>query len=151
MAEQSSMRRDIFSAYLASGAKIVSWVVVSAIVYRVGGAAQFGLLALIRATIGLLQYVSMGMGPAIVKLSAEAEASVAGPAESAPAVLSYYSQDPQRGIARLYSNAVSFAAIAALIGMILIVFYSIFFHKLHNLPPILLRSAPITAAFIGSG
>src|SRR5436190_2537039 len=100
----SSMRRDIISAYLASAAKIASWVVVSAIVFRVGGMAEFGLLALIRATIGILQYASMGLGPALVKLSAEADAAnVSAPtARESKLVLSYYAENPQLGIARLY-------------------------------------------------
>src|SRR2546430_17006662 len=97
MAEQSSMRRDIVSAYLASGAKIVSWVVVSAVVYRVGGAAQFGVLALICATIGLLQYVSMGLGTAIVKLRAEEGAAAGGPAGSAPTVAAIHFDGPHTG------------------------------------------------------
>src|SRR5436305_376895 len=151
MAEQSSMRRDIISAYLASASKIASWVVVAGIVFRVGGVAEFGLLALIRATIGLLQYVSMGLGPAIVKLSAEADAAAAAPIESTPTVLSYYSENPNDGVGRLYSNAISFAAIGSLVGVILIFFYAVFFDKIHNVPPILRRTAPFTAAFIGFG
>jgi O-antigen/teichoic acid export membrane protein len=149
----SSMRRDIISAYLASAAKIASWVVVSAIVFRVGGVAEFGLLALIRATIGILQYASMGLGPALVKLSAEADATNASaPAapESKP-VLSYYAENPQLGIARLYSNAISFAAITALVGVIVVFFYGMFFDLLHNVPLILQRTAMMAVLFMGFG
>jgi len=151
MAEQSSMQRDIVSAYVASGAKIASWIVVSAVVFRVGGIAEFGMLALIRATIGVLQYVAMGLGPALVKLSAQADAAtgaVTGESDRS-GVLSYYSESANRGVLRLYSNAISFASISALIGIILIFFYAVFFDWLHNVPSILHRMAPMTAAFIG--
>ncbi|HEV8293530.1 MAG TPA: MATE family efflux transporter [Tepidisphaeraceae bacterium] len=153
MAESSSLRSDIISAYIASGAKIASWVVVSAIVFRIGGIAEFGMLALIRATIGILQYASLGLGPAMVKLGAQAEAQAAATAAaSAPAgVLSYYSVSPGGGIAKLYSNAISFAAITALVGVILIFFYAIFFTTLHRVPANLEHSAGYTAAFIGFG
>jgi len=153
MAEASSLRKDIATAYMASGAKIASWVVVSAIVFRVGGVAEFGLLALIRATIGVLQYVAMGLGPALVKLSAEAEAAAVPAAVEAgdAAVLSYYAENPRTGILKLYSNAVSFAAISALVGVILIGLYAALFSKLHNVPLILQRTAMMAVTFIGFG
>jgi len=147
------MRRDIISAYLASASKIASWVVVSGIVFRVGGVAEFGMLALIRATIGILQYVAMGLGPALVKLSADEHAATALPAAEAgqSGVLSYYSENPASGVLRLYSNAISFAAISALVGVFAISFYAVFFDWIHNVPSILHRNAPFTAAFIGFG
>src|SRR5215212_8054048 len=99
MDQPSSLRRDIISAYVASGAKIIRWVVVSGIVFRIGGIAEFGMLALIRATVGLLQYASLGLGPAMVKLGAEAEtltpADNAGPATTQ--VLPYYAENPRGG------------------------------------------------------
>jgi O-antigen/teichoic acid export membrane protein len=153
MAEESSLRKDIATAYMASGAKIASWVVVSAIVFRVGGVAEFGLLALIRATIGVLQYAAMGLGPALVKLSAEAEAAAVPAAAEAgnAAVLSYYAENPRAGILKLYSNAISFAAISALVGVILIGLYAALFNKLHNVPLILVRTAMLSVTFIGFG
>src|SRR4051812_12211974 len=152
MAEQTSLRRDIFSAYLASGAKIVSWVVVSAIVFRIGGLAEFAMLTLIRSTLGLLQYASLGLGPALVKLGAEAESSSAnsGGSESAQ-VLSYFSENPQGGISRLYSNAMSFAAVFGLVGGIFICFYAYFFTSIHRVPGNVQLSGSYTAAFIGFG
>jgi O-antigen/teichoic acid export membrane protein len=153
MAESSSLRSDIVSAYIASGAKIVSYVVVSAIVFRIGGIAEFGMLALIRATVGLLQYASLGLGPAMVKLGAAAEAATAasGAEPAAGKVLSYYAENPQEGIGRLYSNAISFAAISALVGVILISFYAFFFTTLHRVPANLQDSARYAAAFVGFG
>ena len=55
------MRRDVISAYAASGAKILSWVVVSGFVYRFVDVAAFAMLALIRGTIGILNYTTLGL------------------------------------------------------------------------------------------
>jgi O-antigen/teichoic acid export membrane protein len=152
MAQISSLRRDIISAYVASGAKIASWVVISAIVFRRGGIAEFGMLALIRATVGLLQYASLGLGPAMVKLGAEAETAATGDAALASeAVLGYYRENPRQGISNLYANAISFAAITALIGGILVCTYAYFFTTLHRVPGDVQLSGSYTAAFIGFG
>src|SRR6266705_2305245 len=123
MAEQGSMRRDIISAYLASGAKIASWVIVSAIVYRVGGAAEFGLLALIRGTIGLLNYFSLGLGPAMVRMLAQAMQQQEPEQQrraDASTVLSYtnVARDP---VNVLYSSGFTFAVIASAVGFALLI------------------------------
>ena len=60
-----TLRRDLLSAYAAAGAKVASWAVVSAVVYRASPAA-FAVLALVRATLGLLTYTAFGIGPAMV-------------------------------------------------------------------------------------
>ncbi|HZZ43910.1 MAG TPA: hypothetical protein VFE58_13315, partial [Tepidisphaeraceae bacterium] len=62
----STTRRDIASAYLASFTKLASWLTVSALVYRHLGPAPFALLALIRSTIGLLTYTSLGLAPSLI-------------------------------------------------------------------------------------
>src|SRR5438270_5182884 len=66
-----TMRRDILSAYLASGARVMSWVIVSALVYRRSTAA-FAMLALVRGTLGILNYFSLGLLPALVRAFAVA-------------------------------------------------------------------------------
>ena len=66
------MRRDVISAYAASAAKIFSWVIVLGLVYRFGNAADFAILALIRGTLGILNYVTFGLSPAMIRLVAEA-------------------------------------------------------------------------------
>src|SRR4051812_44137284 len=62
-----SLRRDLVSAYAAAGAKAASWAAVSAVVYR-ADATAFALLALVRATVGLLNYTSLGLAPGMVRL-----------------------------------------------------------------------------------
>ncbi|GIW78136.1 MAG: hypothetical protein KatS3mg104_3199 [Phycisphaerae bacterium] len=54
------------TSYTAAVARVVSWLIVSAIVFRRGGAEQLALLMLVRGTIGLLSYVSLGLGPALI-------------------------------------------------------------------------------------
>ena len=69
------MARDVASAYAASGAKVASWVVVSAVVFRWSEAA-FAALTLVRATLGLLTYTAFGIGPAMVHQFARARQAV---------------------------------------------------------------------------
>ena len=54
----STMRRDLVWAYVASGSKIASWAIVSAIVYRKAGKLEFGMLSMVRGTIGILNYTA---------------------------------------------------------------------------------------------
>ena len=148
MAEYSSFRRDILSAYLASGAKIVSWVVVSAIVYRVDGAAAFGILSLIRGTIGLLNYVSLGLGPAMVRMMAEAPSrEPANPGR----VLAYYGAEPPGSLRALYSNAVSFGSMTGLIALVALFVYSRTFSRLHQVPSDLGSEAFLAVGLMGGG
>src|SRR5437764_1146102 len=67
-----TMRRDMIAAYIAAGTRIAAWAVVSAIVYRLAGAGEFGTLALIRGTIGILTYTAVGLAPTLIRLFAEA-------------------------------------------------------------------------------
>src|SRR4051794_37098129 len=62
-----SMRRGLVAAYAAAGAKAASWAAVSAAVFR-ADAGAFALLALVRATIGLLNYTSLGLAPGMIRL-----------------------------------------------------------------------------------
>lgn len=66
------MRRDIASAYLAAATKIGSWVVVSAIVYRWYGAGAFAMVSLVRATLSILNYTTLGLAPAMMNVLAKA-------------------------------------------------------------------------------
>src|SRR2546423_14642494 len=68
-----SMRRDILSAYVASASRIGSWVIVSALVYRRSPDA-FARLALVRGTLGILNYCSLGLLPAMIRAFAAAPA-----------------------------------------------------------------------------
>ena len=65
--------RDIFWAYALSAARVVSWLVVYGTLYRRIGAEAAALLALVRWTLGLLNYASAGLAPAILHHAAKAE------------------------------------------------------------------------------
>jgi O-antigen/teichoic acid export membrane protein len=63
------MRRDVASAYLASGSRLLSWMIVSAITYRYNVIA-FAMLAAVRATVGILSNFALGILPASIQLMA---------------------------------------------------------------------------------
>jgi O-antigen/teichoic acid export membrane protein len=148
MAETSSIRREIASAYLASGAKILSWVVVGGIVYRSGGSIEFGILSLIRGTIGILNYVSLGLGPATVKMMAEVPSN--HPANSNK-VLAYHSAEPPGSLRALYSNAVSFGSMTGLVALVALFVYSRTFSRLHHVPADLGGEAGLAVTLAGMG
>ena len=144
----SSMRRDIISAYVATGSRIGSWVIISAILYRYGGADAFALVALVRGTIGILNYTSVGLAPALIHLLAEATRdrhSQTGPAlEAATAapegpVLSYatpatpqgYLVDPVRSV---YVSGFTLAGLSAMVGVAIVLVYSESFPDLFQVP-----------------
>src|SRR5262245_27061716 len=66
----STIRRDLFSAYAASLARIASWIFISAILFR-SNPLEFAMFALIRSTVGLLNYTALGMSPAVVRMIAQ--------------------------------------------------------------------------------
>jgi len=109
------IRREIIAAYVASASRVLSWVFVTAVVYRRLGADLFAILALVRTTIGLLNYTTLGLAPAMVRmLSLEKRAS--------------------RAPSEVYSSAMALAAIASLAGVALAFAYAVFFPVLHRLP-----------------
>lgn len=164
------MRRDIASAYLVTASRLGSWLVVSAIVYRYMGLEAFALLALIRATIGLLNYTSLGLAPAMIKLLAEAaapsprpaipiEASAEGASDAAvsppsPIVLSYGIQDeagPSQEIIKIYKNGEGLALLLGGVGCALIFFYAFMLSSIHNIPREQFDTAQWLAVYMGIG
>src|SRR5688572_32921278 len=136
-AAAGSFRRDLVSAYAATIARVASWLVISALAYRISPAA-FAFLALVRATVGLLNYTTLGLGPALIHSlagarrgadpapdAATASAIAAAPANDAPPVLSYEtarrSDDTTATDATrsLYANGLAVAGIAFLFGAVL--------------------------------
>jgi len=113
------MRRDLASAYFASVGRILSWVVVSALVYRTIGASAFAMLALVRGTIGLLNYVSLGLAPALIHHAAGADADSSRAANS---------------LRTLYSNALSLAYATGFIGIFISGIYAAYFPSIYSVP-----------------
>ncbi len=52
--------------------RIGAWLAISAVVYRWAGKSAFALLSLVQATVGILEYTSLGLGPAMIHLAARA-------------------------------------------------------------------------------
>jgi O-antigen/teichoic acid export membrane protein len=57
---------DLLAAYAATIAKVVAWAAVSALLYRHAGRDAFATFALVRATLGILNYVTLGLAPALL-------------------------------------------------------------------------------------
>jgi O-antigen/teichoic acid export membrane protein len=116
------MRRDLLSAYGASVARIASWVVVSGAVYRFASPGAFALMSLTRGTIGILNYASVGLAPAMIRLLAEARA----PKRAIPVRDSDqldYAQPPPRRIdpvREVYVNGVAWSLLACCIGVLIL-------------------------------
>lgn len=135
----SSMRRDLAAAYLASASRFGSSVVISALLFRYAGAAAFGMFALVRGTIGLLNYVTLGLAPAFIHRAA---GTVAEPVPVLPAdegvpgsILAYETPEPARSpLQILYANALLIAIYTGVIGVAISLAYAIFFENLYLVP-----------------
>jgi O-antigen/teichoic acid export membrane protein len=149
------MRRDVMAAYFAAGSRIGAWALVSAIVYRLASPAQFAMLALIRGTIGILNYAAIGLAPALIRHFAAASQShsplqsddpkqpgeITGPGAA-------LSNANERAI---FSTGIVIAAASTVVGLIITLFYARFFDRIHVVPPGLGRAAPWAVILIGLG
>jgi O-antigen/teichoic acid export membrane protein len=133
---------DLFWAYAAAGAKVLSWVVVSGLVFRKMGGVELGLLALARATVGILNYAGVGLLPALVHRMTLARAPLATPAPSnldlAGGVLPYAtpaSQPPPRSpLDVAYTNGLAILLGTTALAVIPLVIYAYNFPNLHHVP-----------------
>ena len=163
-----SIRLDVASAYLLTAARVGAWALVSALVYRRLGQVAFGVLALIRATAGLLSYTSLGLAPAMVRFLAEADKPQTVrpvPVDSAPrasegqceaTVLDYAAPaaDPAlHGAAEsAYASGRALAGRLALLGFVLASGYALLTEVFHpGIPPALVQDAAILAFSFGIG
>jgi O-antigen/teichoic acid export membrane protein len=129
----SGLRRDIFSAYLVTAARVLAWIVVTATVFRVAGKPAFALLAIIQSTVGILEYAAIGLSPAIIRMTAEAirtDRLNSSPAQDGqlPAI-SYDSAPPTRtpAVQAVYANGFVMALLTAIGGGILLLGFMYFF------------------------
>lgn len=154
------MRRDLLSAYGATAAKILSWVVALGIVYRFIGLAEFALLALVRGTIGILNYTTLGLSPAIIRMISEAqraEHAVSGPRPpplpgvAGKNVLSYYRLEAEGGVRSLYANAMTIALVCGIAGIGFSIAYAVVFDTLYEVPPGLSGALVGVVSWMGLG
>jgi O-antigen/teichoic acid export membrane protein len=147
------MHRDVASAYLLAGCRVGSWVVVSAVVYRCMGPDAFAMLALVRATVGLLSYTSLGLAPAMVHMLGKADAQVgigvplrvlpaadpialdyAGPGTGATSAPGNPPDESHSASAKAYANGMILAVLVGLVGIVLTIVYAFSFERLHVVP-----------------
>jgi O-antigen/teichoic acid export membrane protein len=136
------MRRDLVSAYAASGMRIASWFVISALLFRYRE-SHYAMFALVRATVGLLNYTALGLGPAMVRLTAAAQRHAEIDSRRAPLhgaeapprrVLDYEAHHPREAhpALRAYSNGVIVAAALAGAALIAVVAYATNAPRIHR-------------------
>jgi O-antigen/teichoic acid export membrane protein len=106
-----SLRRDIFSAYVVTAARVAAWIVVTAAVFRTAGKPAFALLAVVQSTVGILEYAAIGLSPAIIRLTAEAI------------------MDPKSSVQAVYANGFIMALLTAAAGAVLLLVFSGFFQS----------------------
>src|SRR5262245_27416993 len=92
----STMRRDLISAYVASGMKVASWAVVSKLLIERGAIEQFALFSFLRGTLSFLNYTSLGLAPAIIHRMSHSAVQTKSPlrVDLASQVLPYESKQP---------------------------------------------------------
>ena len=137
----AAMRRDVLSAYAASGAKVLSWVIVSAVVFR-AGEVYFAILALIRGTLGLLNYTTVGLAPALIRLLAEARARplpVLDLDESGSGTLSYARPSAlelrrSRPVDAAYLSGLAVALLSAGVALTVLLLYAATLFEWHYIP-----------------
>ena len=132
MHSTSGLRRDIFSAYLVTAARVLAWVFVIAAVFRVAGKPAFALLTVIQSTVGILEYAAIGLSPAIIRMTAEAIQS--DREKNPPPTISYDSPPPMRtpAVQTVYANGFAMALITALGGGVLLAIFLFFFRNSHT-------------------
>lgn len=155
----ASMRWDLATAYFASATRMGASVIISALVFRFLGTAEFAMLALVRGTIGLLNYTSLGLAASLIHHGADAvreprAALEVGPVPpTAEKTLGYYAA-PARPIptfAVLQSTAMVIAYAAAALGAVVTVIYAGLFNTIYRVPPGLQSVMPLLVICIGGG
>lgn len=142
VAPSNTIRRDVISAYVASGAKVLSWVIVSAALFRNAGGNALGTLAMVRATLGLLNYASLGLAPALMRMMAVNQKEIsqipfAVPVGDSPTSALPSASKISSPTSAIVSSAIGLAWLAGVIAMTLIAIYALFFERIHHIsrPP----------------
>lgn len=155
----ATMRRDLAAAYLASGTRLGASVIISALVFRFLGTAEFAMYALVRGTIGLLNYTSLGLAPALIHHGARAAneprpvLDVAKAPGKAEKTLDYFvaAPVPTPTFARMQVTALIIAYAAALLGLVITAIYAGLFNTIYRVPGGLQAVMPLVVIFIGGG
>jgi O-antigen/teichoic acid export membrane protein len=160
------MRQDIISAYIATAARLASWLIVSAVVFRRFGIETFAIFTLIRSTLGILSYSFLSLAPALIHMLAR-EATQPLPAialeppanepvdpDKRAAVLSYASTSdppPDQIVADIYVTGEGLGLRLALIGFAVLTFYCFGIPYFHDISEQSLSNSRNFALFLGLG
>jgi O-antigen/teichoic acid export membrane protein len=141
-ASRGTLGRDIASACLVTAARVGAWAMISALVFRRLGRDAFAMLALIRSTVGLLAYTSVGLAPAMVRALA-----AAGSGRSA--VAKTPRDDGEYAVRDIYASGAALATFSALLGALVCLPYALFTNRLHSVPKPLIHPVTLMASFFG--
>lgn len=142
-----SIKLDLVTAFAASGTKVLAYMAVSRMLLE-GGAhvADFAMFTLIRSTLGLLNYATLGLAPAFIRqLAGVLATNGAGAAAGAGAEAAAGNSDPRR----LYASAQYPALGIGLIALICVCIYALLFRYIHNVPEEVWTRAPWAAFLVG--
>ncbi len=133
------MRTDIVAAFAASGAKALAYAVISSMLLAGGAhAPDFAMFTLVRSTLGLLNYATLGIAPALIRQLSRSFALNSRPGSAEEVT-------PQR----LYASAVYPALLIGSAALVLLIGYTMGFNIIHVVPDSLLSYAPWAALLVG--
>jgi O-antigen/teichoic acid export membrane protein len=116
----NSWFKDVATAYLATSMRLGAWFVICVLVYRFFSRSEFAMFVLIEATLGLLDYAALGLGPSIIHAMAQARGGNAAAGHEAAH--------------RVYSNGMIMAVASSGIAVGLVIAYSLNLSHLHRIP-----------------
>src|SRR2546430_3264196 len=100
--------------------RVASWVVVCGTLFRRKGPEAFALLTTVRWTLGLLNYASAGLGPAILHYAAKTTESSAFTVQSSASPPFSILHPPSSSLLSVYTTGIRLSWIAAAIAGIVL-------------------------------
>ncbi len=133
---------DLASAYVLTLSRVIAWAGVSAIVYRNAGPGALALLVLVRATTGLLVYLTAGIGPTMIHLLSQFAPTAPGADRKADApssqTLAYRDRraiddlPADADLQRLYRAAILLSLAIGALALVPLAAYTKLFSLLHE-------------------
>lgn len=128
-----SIELDLLSAFAASGAKLLAYLLIARMLLAGGAHADdYAIFTLIRSTLGILAYATLGIAPALIRRLAAASSESAQPSARS-----------------LYASAQYPALAFGLLASLLLGLYACFFNTLNIIPTALHTWGPLSAFLIG--
>ncbi len=83
---------QLTSSYAVQGLRVLNWAIAAGLVYRYDGERAFAVFAMARALVSVMNYMSIGIAPALVTLLPQMRAIRTEPVEAAPDKALSYAQ-----------------------------------------------------------